>query len=338
MVGRRQLPVVLGLVLAVAAAVVAIEVFRPLAGREEQGPASDPLGEATPVGEWTLLRSGPDRWRELVSPDGERTVLQHPPRRIVSQVLLTDEVLTELCPDDRVVANSRIAVDRRYSNIADRPGGFPALVADNAEAILALHPDVIFAASYTTIETLNQLRRAEAPVIRFSAFDSLESISNNLRLIGFAVGEDEAAEALVRRFEAELDAAAARVPVGADPPEVVSWSDGSLPARGTIVDDVLQRLGVINIPAREGMRGWPQISVEKIVEWDPEVIILPANPGDEAAARARFTEHALLSETRAVREGRLIVVPTPIFIAVSHHAAQLAALLVGPLYGLEPAP
>lgn len=324
---KKALPVWLAAGAAVALAVLLIEVYRPLAGRDELGPGQNKQAESVPVGSWTLRiegGAGKGGARVLVDPAGRTIRLAQTPRRIVSQILLTDEVLHAICAPERVVAHSTLSADVRYSNIAAEAQGFDAYVSSNAEAILGHRPDLIFVASYTTLETIAQLERTGVPLIRLVHFDSVEAVRTNIRVIGFAVSEDVRAKALIGAMDARIAAAvAAAQRTGAPKPRVLSWSDGSLPARGTIFDDVITRLGGINIPGEAGMTGWPQVSAEQVGKWDPDVIVLPAAPGDEASVREALLSRPGIRQTRAVRTGRVIVIPTPHYISVTHHVASL---------------
>jgi ABC-type Fe3+-hydroxamate transport system substrate-binding protein len=94
---------------------------------------------------------------------------------------------------------------------------------------------------------------------------------------------------------------------------VVSWNEGSVPAAGTTFDDAATAAGWIDLPAQEGRRGPLQVSVEQLVAWDPDAIVVPCGSADTAScthAAAELAARPGLRATRAAREGAVIGVPS----------------------------
>ncbi len=317
---------VMGFIL-VAGIILVLESTRPLPG-EQEGPRADPMSQLPKVveGGWTLIRHDePGRWRELRSPAGRSIVLQHPPGRIVSQTLLSDEVLLEICQRDRLRAITRTARDPRYSHVVSEAASFADHVADNTEHILGLRPDLVFVASYSTPETVAQLEKAGAPVLQLHHFDSIEAIRTNIRVIGFAVGRETEAAALIARMDRAInDAVGTRETTKR--PRVVAWSEGSVPARGTIVDDVVRIAGGVNLPAAEGLEGWPRLSAEKVAQWSPDIILTDAAPGQEQTARDGLMRHPAIRVLVEQGKTRIVTVPSATFIVASHHVARFVEL------------
>jgi len=326
----RIAPIYLWVGAFIVAVVVALEVFRPLANRVEEGPAMDPSAQRALTAQWTLRETG--SWRELEAPDGDVTAVAAKPMRIVSQVLVSDEILHELVAPERVLAHSTISADVRYSNIADIARGYDRLVSTNAEAMLSLRPDLVFVASYSTLETVTQLRRAKVPIIQMTKFDSIDSILENVRVIGFAVGADDKAAALIADVRARLAALVSKSRRSGPAPRLLSWSGGTVPGLNTIFHDVVTRLGAVNIPAEAGHSGWPQVSAEQVGKWDPEWIVLPAAPGQEDRERAGLLADKAIAHTSAVRHGRIIIIPTPHYTSVTHHVLKMVEALSASLY------
>lgn len=317
-----------GGVVVVGGLVALLEWTRPLPSALDS-PRADRV-ERVPTaaeGEWTLIHHGePGRWRELRTPTGQQVIIPRPPSRIVSQTLLTDEVLLELCQRERLLAVTRVATDPKYSNVVAQASTFAEHVADNTEHILGLRPDLVFMASYSTPETVEHLEKAGAPVLQLHHFDSIASIRENIRIVGFAVGRDLQAEALIRRMDAAIAAAVALNAQRKTKPRVVAWSEGSVPARGTIIDDVLRIVGAINVPGSKGLDGWPRLSAEKVAQWRPDVILIDAAPGDEAAARAALLRNPAIDALVAGGGTRVVTVPSAVFIVASHHVTRFVEL------------
>ena len=180
----------------VAAIIVLIEALRPYGGtvQPQRSDVAAPLAE----------RANTPFPRVIRDASGASLVIPHKPQRIISQTLGTDEILLAICAPQRLVALSILVDDTDYSNVTAQAHLVKARANADAEQILALDPDVIFVASYSKAELIELLQAARAPVFRFTHFDRLEDIKANIRTIGYAVGEDANADALVQHMEHHL--------------------------------------------------------------------------------------------------------------------------------------
>ena len=281
----------------------------------------------------------PGGWREVRALErGARPlVLAEPPQRIVSQALVTDEILLALGVGERLIAVSRPALEPRFSMVVKEASRVGTTVAGSAEQILSLRPDLVFLALYTTPETQRQLALARAPAIRIDRFDSLDAIRGNIEVVGFAVGRDAAASRVVETMDRRIAAARqlARQSLGVRSPRVLAWEDGAVPAAATIFDDVVTTLGARNVAADGGLRGWPRVAAEQIASWDPDLLFVPADAAADPGAREQVLAYLRaqpgVGESRAVRTGAVAVVPRAAFSTVSHHVASLAEVLADSL-------
>jgi ABC-type Fe3+-hydroxamate transport system substrate-binding protein len=241
--------------------------------------------------------------------------------RVASQTVLADEVLWDLGPTVHpiVVAVSPMADDPRYSRVV---GAWPPELpraAGTSEALLALMPTLVVLASFTAPETRQLLEQAGLRTLVLDRFDGFEDYRANVRAIAAAVQATAEGERVITEFDARL--ATLRLEPRARP-RVVSWNEGSVPAAGTTFDDAAAAAGWINLPAQEGRRGHLQVSVEQLVAWDPDAIVVPcgasSGEADDATAQGSACAEAAadlsalpgLRATRAAREGAVIGVPS----------------------------
>jgi iron complex transport system substrate-binding protein len=294
-----------------------------------------PFGRAAAAGFDVRDLGVPGGWRELRAHErGARPlVLAEPPRRIVSQALVADEILLALDVGERLVAVSRPSLEPRFSMVVREASRVGVTVAGSAEQILSLRPDLVFLAAYTTPETQRQLALADAPAIRLDRFDSLDAVRGNVEVVGFAVGKDAAAARLVEEMDRRLEDARrrARRSLGARAPRVLAFEDGAVPAGATIFHDVVTLLGARNVAAEAGLSGWPRVAAEQIASWDPDLLFAPAEPGEREALLRFLLAQPGVGETRAVRAGAVATVPRAAFSTVSHHVAVLAESLADSL-------
>lgn len=272
--------------------------------------------------------------RELRDASGEPLVIAAPPQRIVSQTLGTDEILLALCPTERIAALSALADDESYSNVVVEARQVAGRAAQDAEQILQLQPDLIFVASYSRAEVVELLQASRAPVFRFANFNSIADIKDNIRTVGYAVGSDPAADALIRKMDESLAAAQARMPAGQTPPRIMSFGQGGYTGgANTTFDDMVRAVGAVNVSAANGIKGFAKISVEKVLEWEPDFIVAGANHGEMESVRKNLLADPVVAASKAGRTGRVIVLDNRHLLAVSHHIVRGVESLADELYG-----
>jgi iron complex transport system substrate-binding protein len=259
--------------------------------------------------------------RTLVDPAGVARALPRPPVRIVSTYLACEEILAALVPVERVAAVSVYADDRSVSNCL---GVYPPRVVrlrSDPEQVLAVAPDLVCISGYNDLESVRLLAAAGLPLLRQSQIASFADMTARIRLLGAAVGADEAAAALVREVEGALAEADRRLR-GARPIRVLYYDPlGYTMGAGTIVDEILTRAGGKNVALEVGIRGSGQIGLEALFALQPEAIVLPRYT-DVAPALAELAGSALWRRVPAVAAGRLYEVPAAWVNTESHHAAR----------------
>lgn len=272
--------------------------------------------------------------RELRDAKGETLSLPREPQRIVSQTLGTDEILLAICPQERVVALSDLAEDGNYSNAVEQARQIPGRTTEGPEQILQFKPDLIFVASYSRAETVELLKASGAPVFRFANFDSIADIKSNIRTIGYATGTDAAAEKLIRQMDEALTAVRARIPKNKSPVRVMSYDKlGYTAGSNTIFDDVVRATGAVNVSAEQGIKAFAKIDSEKILEWQPDFLIMGANRGKEKSVRDRLLEDPAVAASAAGRAGRIVVIDNRRFLTVSQHVVGFVEDLANGIYG-----
>lgn len=237
-----------------------------------------------------------------------------PAARIVSQTVLSDEILWDLGPAARarVVGLSVMADDPRYTRIAGLwPADIPRLAA-TSEGLLARQPDLVILASFSSPELRALLATLGVRTLEFDDYTGFADYRRHLRAVASAVDAAPAGEAMLADMDRRLAALAARRP--ADPPTAVSWGDGFTAAGATTFADIAAAAGLVNLAEREGLKGHVPVSLERLVAWDPAVIVIACPAADLAdpacpAAEAAFAAGPALSTTRAVRTDHVVAIP-----------------------------
>lgn len=317
--GRHSFVVLILILVAIAG----IEGFRRFGQGVKPSVAEQTETSGTGAGFPRTLRDG----------GGELVTIPAPPRRIVSQTLGTDEILFDICERERIVAFSEVALDPKYSPLATSLRDARALSTRTAEEIIQLDPDLIFVASYSRAELVEQLKSTGTTVFRFTNFSRLEEIARNIRGVGRAVGEEARAEELAVRMERELESIRAGIPPAAKPPRVMLYGrSGNTAGADTSFDAVARAAGAVNVTAEKGLKGYPKISAEQLTEWQPDYIVVGAEEGKFEEAKRRLLDDPAVAATDAARAGRVIVLDNRYLLSVSHYVVRAVRGLADELY------
>jgi iron complex transport system substrate-binding protein len=257
----------------------------------------------------------------------ERADAPASPQRIVSQTVLSDEILWELGESvrSRVVAVSRMADDRRYSPVADAwPAAVPR-VGGTAESVLAVGPDLAIVAGFTAAETKKMLERGGVRLLVLDGFDGFEAYRGTIATIGAAIDAPAEAAALRERFDDEIAAIEARR--SPSRPRVISWNDGNIAGKGTTFDDAARTAGFGNLASERGIDGHGRIGIETLVAWDPEYLVIPCGEIACAEAERAFAERPGVARMRAVTEGHVVGVESAILYSAGQTMVELARAL-----------
>jgi iron complex transport system substrate-binding protein len=187
----------------------------------------------------------------------------------------------------------------------------------DAEAVLALHPDLVVGIPYEAAH-LADLQRSGVRTATLR-IDSLDDDLAALITLGKLTGRDADAAAVVRALRARLDAAthaASRTrPLTAFLALGQLWTAGS----GSYIDDLLRRANLTNVAGRV-RAPWVSFSAEELLLAQPDVVIVPANaPPLEGEPWERLA---------AVRAGRVLRVPDDDLLRAGPRVADVLDALV----------
>jgi iron complex transport system substrate-binding protein len=229
----------------------------------------------------------------LTDDEGTSVTLAAEPQTIVSLAPATTETLFALGVADRIKGKSQDVF--LYPPQAKEVPDVATFDGVDVEKIVATSPDVVFAGgnSFTAPDAITRLRSLGIAVIVLYA-PTVDAVYRDIELTGQAVGRVAEAATIVDRMRAGFDAVEAAV-AGLPTPRVFYELDatGAIygPADKSFVADMLERAGAI--PITTGSTEKYDISVERLIEQDPEVILLADAPygvtPDQVAARPGWT-------------------------------------------------
>ena len=146
-----------------------------------------------------------------------------------------------------------------------------------------------------------------------TGLDTLAGQRQALLDLGRAVGAPEAAARLAAEHEAALRDLARRLE-GASRPRVLYWGNPHTAGGGTAIGALIEAAGAENVGRTLGLTGIVPLGSERAFVADPDVVLLGAGPARSRPCKA----DPLLSQLRAVREGRIVEMPNQLLVTLSH--------------------
>jgi iron complex transport system substrate-binding protein len=203
--------------------------------------------------------------------------------RVVSLNLCTDELLLTLAPE-QAVAVSPLAAAPGLSVVAKAAREVPEVRPD-AEAVLALHPDLVLAGTYGAQTTLALLEGNGVRVERFGLAPDFPAIAAELTRAGEVLGVPGRAATAITAMRARLAALNPPAHAGA---ALVLEARGWTAGPGTLADAVLRAAGWAN--AGSGR----QLGLEALLA-HPPALLVTTPPPDFPSLATDFLAHPALA-------------------------------------------
>lgn len=260
----------------------------------------------------------------IVDSFDNEAVISGEPLRIVSCAPAITEMLFELGAGDKVVGRTD------YCN-------YPLEVSDiesvgmidvpSIEAIVALEPDLVIASSIFTEDSYKALTDLGITVVIFHDEYDVDGVKNMISSIGEIINRNEAALDLISRMTETIEGVQASVE-GLEKPTVyfaMSFGEyGDYTSGGdTYVHQMITTAGGDNIAS--DLMGW-SYSVEKLVEEDPDIIIVNQYMLEDFLVTAPY------SELSAVKNGRVYGIDADLIERQGFRNAEGIALLAELFY------
>lgn len=257
-------------------------------------------------------------------------------RRIISQVVLADEILWALGPQAQaqVVGISAMADDGRFSGAAGQwPASVPR-VQTGSETLVSMAPDLVILASFSGVEQRALLDKAGIPLLIMDGWSGFDDYRRHIEELARAAGVPADGARLITALDQTL---AALPPAPAKRPTAVSFNSGSVAGRGTTFDDVATRAGYENLAATRGLEGHGQVSLEELLTWDPDVILTSCGTSCDALGPIDPPD-AVLAKTRAAESGGMLGAPSAILFSTGAGMLTLTQQLAAHRIGGGPKP
>jgi iron complex transport system substrate-binding protein len=215
--------------------------------------------------------------RTVVDANGTEVNIPAPAERIVSLSLAADETLLPALGVERFAAITEFAKDPGLSSVAVLAQAVEETVisAEDTERIISLAPDLVIAASFTSPESVAQLRDAGLTVFVTGYATSFETVRSNARMLGEATGAEAEVEAMLAEMDAEIAAVGEAIGDLELAQRVLFITPGNYSSGvESTIRDIITAAGAVDVAAQAGVNQAAPVSDEFIIEQNPDVILL----------------------------------------------------------------
>lgn len=192
------------------------------------------------------------------------------PQRIVSINLCADQLVLALADRGQIAGLTKNATDREMSGEAAAARGIP-LLSNSAEQILAIEPDLIVGMPASRSAALAALPRQDYPLLDLETANTLDEIYTSIRQTATAVGHPARGDALIARMQREL---AGLPKPGKGRVAAYYQRRGYMTGTGTLIDELMARVGLVNLAGKLGKPPLSQLSLEEMVAAKPDFLIV----------------------------------------------------------------
>ena len=181
----------------------------------------------------------------------------------------------------------------------------------NVERIAELNPDILIAPTGGPEDDFGKISELGIEIYRVINVQGIEGVYDEIANISKIIGFGDKGEELVNELRKQVDEIYNQVKDLSDeqqPRVFLEINSEPLMSIGydTYTNDLIEKAGGINIVAEDNLTGWPEYSVERLIEKNPDIIIAPASL---AADPSIITGDQRFASIDAVKNGRVYIIP-----------------------------
>lgn len=243
--------------------------------------------------------------------DGMGTELnfEKPVQKIIVFVPSALEIIDALGGMDTVIGVDNWSLDNKEP-LAQGKEAFGDASTLNMEKITSANPDLIIGLVGWSEQDIKKVTDLGIKVYIVNA-KNIKEVYSEITNMGMLLGKEKEASDLKANLENQVNEIASKSSgISNDKkPKVFYevWDDPLMSAgKDTTINDLIENAGGINIVAADGLSGWPQYSIEKLISNNPDVIIAPVSLAPDAH---KILGDARLAAINAVKNKKVYVVP-----------------------------
>lgn len=220
---------------------------------------------------------------------GRQVTLPAQVKRIVSINIITTAAIYAVQAQDLLVAtNGPTQSSPFFQKVDPERGKLPNIGSPkglNIETIVSLKPDVVIAPG--TNKGLVQQLEAQGLTVLAIVPETLDGLKESIALLGKALGKTEAAQKFLDYYDQKINqvkSVTAAIPKDKRPRVYLGGASGLLSTCSTdmIQHAMIELAGGQNVASEITKGGWSKVSLEQVLKWNPEVIIIPKYASEDS--------------------------------------------------------
>lgn len=228
-------------------------------------------------------------WAAVPAPHAKAPAV---PKHIVSINLCADQLVLALADRGQIAGLTHNATDPEMSGEAAAARGLP-LLSNSAEQILAIEPDLIVGMPASRSAALAALPSQSYPLLDLDTANTLDEIYTSIRQTATAIGRPERGTALIARMQGEL----AGLPrPGRGRVAAYYQRRGYMTGTGTLIDELMTRVGLVNLAGKLGKPPLSQLSLEEMVAAEPDYLIVESATDTVTDQGSEMLHHPALKD------------------------------------------
>lgn len=197
--------------------------------------------------------------------------------RIVSMSMAGDEILFDLINRERIIAFSGHSSVNEMASILNKKLDRYEKIDNNIEKIIDMEPDLVIAANWLKKEIADQLEDADINVYTYKTSTTFEEQKELIMELAILLDAEEKGKEIVKNMDNRLAVVQDKIKrSGKSAPRILEYShtEGTN-GKGSIFDDMIQKIYGINLATEIGIGRFAKLSKEKVIEIDPDIILVP---------------------------------------------------------------
>lgn len=214
------------------------------------------------------------------------------PQRIVSLNMCADQLVLALADHGQIAGLTRNAAKVELSAEAAKARGL-RILGTSAEEILEIEPDLVVGMPARRSAAMTALGGQDYNMLDLESANTLEDIYAAIRQTAAAVGHPDRGEAMIARMQDELT----RIPAnGRGRVAAYYQRRGFMTGTGTLIDDLMTRMDMVNLAAKLGKPPLAQVSLEEMVAAQPDFLIVESSTDQVVDQGTEMLHHPALRD------------------------------------------
>ncbi|MDB5702595.1 MAG: iron transporter [Sphingomonadales bacterium] len=219
------------------------------------------------------------------------------PHRIVSLNLCSDQYLLALADPDQIAGLTHNATDPTMSAAANKARGLH-IMGQSAEEVLAIDPDLIIGMPAKRSGIVAALAGRNYRMVDLKSATNYADIVAQIRQVAAAIGQGPRGEVLIARMNRDLASVTHRSGT-----RVAAYYQrrGFMTGTGTLVDDLMKRVGLTNLASQLGKPSLSQLSLEELISAHPDYLIVESATDHVVDQGTEMLHHPILDSIPRLR-------------------------------------